>query len=366
MENPITTIGDRIATVDDDTLQRAGRVVLGVLLVGLLVLPLAVSSSGIIRLVLLALIFAGYATAWNLFSGYSGYISFGHAIFFGTGAFVSTILLVEFGITPWIGMFVGGFGAVLAALVIGTVTFRADLSGIYFALAVLAFPLIVAPIIIWYGYIEVSVPFTPDQAYLMMSFRGLTEYYYIAYVLLVFTLAVTWWVQRTRLGFYLQAIKSSEEAAESLGVNTYRYKLYALSLSAFLSGLFGTIYVQVNFIFFTQGIFGLTLSAQPVILAVAGGLGTLYGPLVAGLTLFPLAEYLRSTFGSTIPGIHNILYGIVLILIIIYLPDGIYAGLRNRLISQGTAADREPDDPEKPEDIADPTTDPTSTLEEDE
>lgn len=329
MWNPLFQVQDSVRAVDDDRIRRGGRITLGIVFLFLLIFPVITSSSGLIRLALLAFIWSAYATAWNLFSGYSGYISFGHAIFFGTGAFISTLLLVHGNITPWIGMFIGAFVAVLAALVIGAITFRAGLTGIYFALAVLAFPLIVAPITVWLGFIEISIPFQPDQAYLMMSFRGLTEYYYIALALLIVTLSVTWWVQRTRLGFYLRAIKSSEEAALSLGVNTYRYKIYALCLSAFLSGLLGTIYVQVNYIFYTIGIFGLIVSAQPVILGVAGGLGTLFGPLVAGLTLFPLAEYLRSTLGSIIPGIHNIIYGIVLILVIIYLPDGVYAGLRN-------------------------------------
>lgn len=342
MESPLDTLEDVFADVDDDRIRRAGRITLGLLFVGLLVYPHVVTGSFHRQMAILAFIWAGYATAWNLFSGFSGYISFGHAIFFGAGAFVSTILLVEQNVSPWIGMLAGGVVAVAAALVIGIVTFRAGLSGIYFALAILAFPLIAAPVIIWYGYIEVSVPLNFDRPYLFMSFRGMMEYYYIALALLLVTLGVTWQVQRSRLGFYLQAIKSSEEAAESLGVDSFRYKLYALSLSAFLSGLLGTIYVQVNFVFFTQGIFGVTVSAQPVILAVAGGLGTVFGPLVAGFTLFPIAEILRSEFGSVIPGIHNILYGIVLIVVIIYLPDGLYAGLRQRMLDTGQAdADEE-------------------------
>ncbi|USZ73581.1 branched-chain amino acid ABC transporter permease [Natronosalvus halobius] len=291
-----------------------------------------VTGQGLLRLVLLAFIWSGYAAAWNLFSGFSGYISFGHAVFFGLGGFTSTVLLADYGVTPWIGMIAGALVAVAAAIVIGLVTFRAGLSGIYFALSVLAFPLILAPVLVWLGYIELSVPFNNDQPYYYMSFRGLFEYYYIALGMLLFTMAVCWKVQRSRLGFYLQAIKSSEEAAESLGVSAMRYKLYALSLSAFLSAMLGTVYTQVNYIFATQGIFSVHVSAEPVILAVAGGLGTLYGPLVAGLTLFPLAEMLRSSYGSVIPGIHNIIYGIVLIVVIIYFPDGLYASLRQRII----------------------------------
>lgn len=335
MKRPLEKIEDVSTNVDNDRIRRAGRIALGVFFAGLLVFPFITDDSFLLRVVVLAFIWGGYATAWNLFSGFSGYISFGHAIFFGIGAFTSTILLVEQSISPWIGMVLGGLAAVFAAIIIGIVTFRAELSGIYFALAILAFPLIAAPVIVWSGYIEVSIPLNTDQPYLYMSFRGLLQYYYIAFALLMITLGTTWRVQQSRLGFYLQAIKSSEEAAESLGVNAFRYKLYALALSAFLSGVLGTLYVQVNFIFFTQGIFSVTVSAQPVILAVAGGLGTLFGPLVATFTLFPIAELLRSTYGSSIPGIHNVLYGIVLILVIIYLPDGLYAGLRQRVL--GTA-----------------------------
>lgn len=342
MLDPLGRLESTFADVDDARIRRGGWVILVVLFVGLLAFPVAIDDSFLVRTVLLAFLWAGYATSWNLFSGYSGYISFGHAIFFGIGAFVSTVLLVEFSLIPWAGMLLGGFAAVVAAIIIGVITFRAGLSGIYFALAILAFPLIAAPIVIWIGYIEVSVPLNFDQPYLYMSFRGLVEYYYIALATLLLTLGVTWFVQNHRLGFYLQAIKSSETAAESLGVNTFRYKLYALSLSAFLSAIIGSVYVQVNYVFYTTGIFSVTVSAQPVILAVAGGLGTLFGPLVATFTLFPIAELLRSEFGSAVPGIHNILYGIVLIMVIIYFPDGLYAGIRQKILGtpdEGRAAE---------------------------
>lgn len=314
--------------------RNAGRIVLAGTFLVLAGLPLVTDDQFLIRLTLLAFIWSGYATAWNMFSGYSGYISFGHAIFFGAGAFTSTWLLATYDITPWIGMFAGGLVAVVLAVVIGIVTFRAGLSGIYFALAMLSFPLIAAPVLVWLGFIEISVPFNPDQAWAYMSFRGLVEYYYIAFALLIATLAINWKIHYSRLGYYLKAINSSEEAASSLGVDTARYKIYALSLSGFLSALMGTIYIQVNYIFATHSVFTLTTSAEPVILGVAGGLGTLFGPLVAGLTLFPFAELLRSALGSTIPGIHNIVYGIVLIFIIIFLPDGIYASLRQKLMDR--------------------------------
>ncbi|WP_411965871.1 branched-chain amino acid ABC transporter permease [Haloferax sp. YSMS24] len=323
--------------VSDEQLQRIGWSAFAVFLVVGAALPLVVDDQFVLRLVMFAFIWSAFAVAWNLFSGYSGFISFGHAIFFGVGAFTSTWLQINMEIVPWIGMVVGAVFAVVIAVTIGYITFSAGLSGIYFALSMLTLPLIAAPVVTWLGYIELSIPIATDQPLINMSFLGIEGYYYISVGLFLLTFGVAWWVQRNRLGYYLQAIKSSEEGAASLGVNTTRYKILALSLSAFLSALIGTVYVQANFIFATNDIFTLTTSAQPVILAVAGGLGTLFGPVVAGFTLFPIAELLREELGSIIPGINGIVYGFVLIFIIIYLPDGIYAGARNRLFSNRTS-----------------------------
>lgn len=324
--------------VADAKLKRAGWAGFAVFLVATALLPLLSDDQFVLRLIMFAFIWSAFAVAWNLFSGYSGYISFGHAIFFGIGAFVSTWLQINMGVVPWIGMVAGAVVAVAIALVIGYITFHAGLSGIYFALSMLTLPLIAAPVITWLGFIELSIPINAEQPILNMSFLDVGGYYYTAMLLFVVTFATSWWIQRNRLGYYLQAIKSSEEGASSLGVDTMRYKLYALSVSAFLSALLGTVYVQSNFIFATTGIFTLTTSAQPVILAVAGGLGTLFGPVVAGFTLFPIAELLREELGSIIPGINAIVYGVVLIVIIIYLPDGLYAGIRKRLLTRDGGA----------------------------
>lgn len=328
----------------DTRLRRAGWGFFAVFLLVAAVFPVLSEDQFFIRLLMLAFIWSAFAVAWNLFSGYSGYISFGHAIFFGMGGFISTWLQIHMNITPWLGMFVGALVAVAIALIIGYITFQAGLAGIYFALSMLTLPLIAAPVITWLGFIELSIPINTEQPALYMSFTGVQGYYYTAMALFLLTFAVSWWIQRNRLGYYLQAIKSSEEAASSLGVDTTKYKLYALSLSAFLSALLGTLYAQSNFIFATNGIFSLTTSAQPVILAVAGGFGTLFGPVIAGFTLFPVAEILREELGTAIPGINNIVYGIVLIAIIIYLPDGLYTGIRQRLLDRTDSSRSELED----------------------
>jgi branched-chain amino acid transport system permease protein len=314
------------------------------LVVVFLVFPFITTSSFQLRLLMFAFMWTGFAIAWNILSGYSGYISFGHAVFFGTGAFTSTLLLVEYDISPWIGLILGGIAAAAVAVVIGSVTFR--LSGIYFGLAMLSFPLILIPVITWIGYLEISIPFQPGRVG-YMSYRGVEPYYYLALGLLLATAAVAWQVQRSRIGYYLRAIKGSEQAAESLGVNTFRYEIYALMISAFLSGLFGTVFAQASFILTPAGGYGLPSSVQPVVLSVAGGLGTFFGPIVGGMLLYPLAELLRSNFSHIIPGIDRIVYGVILIVTIIFLPDGIYPGIRKYVLGRAS-----PDQPSETEETA--------------
>lgn len=322
-------------------MRKRGWYLFGAFLVAALALPLVTDNQFVVRLTMFAFIWSAFSLAWNLFSGYSGYISFGHAVFFGIGAFVSTVLQINFHITPWIGMIAGAVAAVVLAVLVGYATFKAGLTGIYFGISMLAFVLIAGPVIIWLGYLELSIPIEATSPILYMSFRGVQGYYYTAMLLFAISFVVSWWVKRNRLGYYLQAIKASEEAAESLGVNTLKYKIYALSLSAFLSALIGTLYVQSNYIFATSGIFSLHLSAEPVILSVAGGMGTLFGPIVAAFTLFPFAELLREQFGSIIPGIDSIVYGSVLIVVIIFYPDGLYVGIRRRLLDRGDTENSE-------------------------
>lgn len=306
------------------------RVKIGIALVMaiLVAIPFVTDSSGVIRMVTFAFIWAGFAVSWNMFSGFSGYISFGHAIFFGTGAFTSMYLVNHFDISPWIGMIAGAVMAGLMGVLIGFITLR-SLSGIYFALSILAITLIAEPLVTWLGFIEVSLPFDPQREFYYMSFRGLTPYYFISLGLLIFAFLVSWKVKTSKMGYYLNAIKGSEPAARSLGVNAYRTEIYALAISGFLSGLFGTVFMQANFIFTAESAFGVHTLVQPVVLTIAGGMGTLFGPIVGAFLLFPFAEMLRAEFGGVVPGIHNVIYGVVLIIIIIYLPDGILPGVQN-------------------------------------
>ena len=321
-----TTLGIELPNSDVERLLYGGG---AVLFIGLAVVPLVTTGNSILRLLFTAFIWSGYAVAWNLFSGYSGYTSFGHSVFFGTGASTSTILLAQFDISPWIGMLVGALLAAVVAVLVGYITLD-YVGGIYFSLLMLSIPLAAIPIFLYFGYIEVSIPFNPER-FGYMSYRNLERYYYISLSFFILSVVCAWKVRSGRVGLYLRAIKTNEKAARSLGINTFKWKLSTFALSGFLSGIFGTIYIQTQFIYTPQSVFGINVLAQPVVIAIVGGVESVMGPAVAGLILFPIASTLQSSLSGQLPGIDNFLYGLLLILVIIFLPEGFYVEFKDHV-----------------------------------
>jgi len=317
---------------------RRGGYALGALVaLGAVALPQLTSSDFVIRVAMFTALWTAFAVSWNLFSGYSGYYSFGHGIFFGVGAFSSTWLLVTYDVPTWVGMLIGALLAVVIALVIGAVTLR--LSGLFFGLAMLSVPMALIPVLIWLGYTEISVPFQPGRLG-YMSYRSVINYYYISLAMAALSLCASWWVLRSRMGYYLRAIKGSEKTAKSLGVDTFRYKILGFSLSAFLSALIGTVYIHSTYFFTPESAFGLSVSVEPLVLSIVGGAGTLFGPVVGGIVLLPIQEFLRTTFGETLPGIHTFLFGVLLMISIVYLPKGIYPTIRQFLYSRAQDSEK--------------------------
>lgn len=328
----MSRINDIVGTVIGLPASRGERILYGVGIAGfvaLAVVPLITTGNSILRLLFTAFIWGGYAVAWNLFSGYSGYTSFGHALFFGTGAASSTILLAQFDVSPWIGMLIGAVLAMTLALLLGYITLD-YVSGIYFSLLMLSIPLAVIPVFLFFGYIEVSIPFNPGR-FGYMSYRDLGNYYYISLAALLVTVLCSLYIRKSRVGRYLRAIKTNEKAAQSIGINTLKWKLATFGLSGFLSAVFGTIYIQTQFIFTPQSVFGVNALAQPVVIALVGGVKSVTGPAVAGLILVPIASRLQSSLSGQFPGVDNFLYGLLLIVVIIFLPDGFYVEFKNRV-----------------------------------
>ena len=265
--------------------------------------------------------------SWNLLSGYSGLISFGHAAFFGLGAFTTALLLVHANITPWIGIPLAGVVGSLAGLLIGAITFR--LRGHYFALAMLAYPLAMLHVFEWAGYQEVSLPMKRENAAAFMQFADQRWYALITLGALIVTLVLSLWVERSRFGLSLLAIKQNELAAEAAGIPSLAWKLKAIAASGALAGVSGGLYAVVLLVVTPETAFGLSTSAQALIVTMFGGVGTVWGPVVGSLVLIPLAELLHAQLGARVPGIQGVIFGIAIILVIMRMPQGVVWALRD-------------------------------------
>jgi ABC-type branched-subunit amino acid transport system ATPase component/ABC-type branched-subunit amino acid transport system permease subunit len=271
-----------------------------------------------------------------MLSGYSGLISFGHAAFFGLGAYTVTIAFVKFGITPWIGVPLGTIVGMIAGVLIGIPTFR--LRGHYFALAMLAYPLAMLYVFEWMGYQEVSLPMKRENPAAYMQFNDQRAYMVITMVVVVICMIISLHVERSRFGRSLLAIKQNLPAAEAAGINAARWRMYAMMLSAAMAAAAGGIYAVILLVVTPLTVFGALTSAQALIVTLFGGVGTFWGPIIGSAILIPLAETLHAELGHILPGIQGVVYGVAIIVIILVAPDGIYWKVRDRIMARRAAS----------------------------
>jgi len=276
-------------------------------------------------------IWAVMGLSWNLLSGYSGLISFGHAAFFGLGAYTVTLMLVRFDITPWFGIPAGMVVGALAGLVIGYPTFR--LRGHYFALSMLAYPLALLYLFEWLGYQEVALPMKRESAAWFMQFPDYRVYTVIALALLVVALLISLRVERSRFGMSLLAIKQNEYAAEAVGIDTLRWKMRAIVVSGAIAAAAGGLYACVLLVITPQTVFGMLTSAQALVVTLFGGIGTLWGPVIGASILVPLNETLQARLGNVLPGIQGVVYGVAIILVILLAPEGVFWRVRDHVMA---------------------------------
>ena len=299
-----------------------------------------VSASEDFRYVLaLVLLWAAVGGSWNIISGYGGQMAFGHAVFFGIGAFTSTILMAQWHLSPLIGVWAGIALAVLASVLIGWLTFK--LSGTYFSLATLAYPLMFIPVLSYLGFQEVSVPFIREGGQWYLQFSETSSSALVALGLLVLTMAVTIAIERSRLGASLLAVRDDEWAAQGAGINTTWVKLSAFAISAAIASAAGTLYASILLVVTPHSVFGLGVTVKSLMVCLVGGLATVWGPLIGAAILIPLGHILLSRYGATYPGIDNFVLGLVLIAIIILAPEGLYWMVRDRLTQRRGTEKRE-------------------------
>lgn len=300
------------------------------LAVFLLLLPLIQNNPIFLHLMILIFFYSYLTLSWNIIGGLAGQVSLGHTAFAGIGAYTSTILFAQFGLTPWLGMLVGGAVAAAVSLLIGYPCFK--LRGAYYALATLGFLEVVRLIAENTNEIfgiqiraaqGIEVPLR-GHAPLYFQFLEKEYYYYVIFFLMLVAMWITYKIQRSRFGYYLAAIKNDIDAAQSLGVNVTAEKLKAAAISGFLAGLAGTFYAQLILFIDPAGIFGGYLSMEIVFIAVIGGRGTLLGPVIGAFFLIPISELTRMYLGGAYFGVHLIVFGCILILIMLFLPRGIH------------------------------------------
>lgn len=274
-------------------------------------------------------LWAVMSLGWNILCGYGGYFSFGHAVFWGLGAYTVALAMIDLDLTPWVSIpFCAVVGAVAGAI-IGFPTFR--LRGHYFALAMLAYPLAMLPIFQWLGFQELTLPMKRETAALFMQFDDPRIYVLLALGLLVAALSISLWVENSRFGLALTAIKQNEPAAEAAGIDAWKWKMLALMLSGAIAAVAGGLYAVVLLVLTPETVFGVLVSAQALILALFGGVGSLWGPVIGAMVLVPLAEGLNAKLGDVLPGIQGVIYGVAIIAIILYAPEGVYWRVLDRL-----------------------------------
>lgn len=296
---------------------------------GLVVLAIAISIPFItqdqfyIKILVSLLLFATIASAWNILGGYAGQLSLGHALFFGLGAYTSTILYLQFGLSPWVGMFISMFICIIAGLIIGIPTFR--LKGPYFTLGTIAFAEVTRHLVLFWrdltnGSMGMSIRYEPNGA--NMVFSSYVTYYWLILGLLVLTVALVIWIDRNKMGYYLKAIREDEDGAKTLGIDATKYKLIAMIFSAMITGLAGVFYAQFNLFLEPEAVFHMNISTEIALIAIIGGVGTVYGPLLGAAIIIPLNEFLRSSFPD-IHGMNYFVYGVLLIIIVTLTPQGL-------------------------------------------
>ena len=307
----------------------------------MLAAPFFITSKFYIDVLTLIFFTAYIGQSWNILGGYAGQFSFGGVMFFGTGAYTSSILLTTFGIPPIIGIVFAIIAGALLGFIVGFMSFRSGLKGSYFALITLAFAELLR-------VLANSVEFTGGGVGLFLTyapglkdlqFKTPTGFYYFALLMMLISIVIALWLERSRFGAQLVAIRENEEAAEALGINTLKCKIYAIMIMGAMGGAAGTFYAQKYLYLDPPIAYSIHLSVEMLLVTIVGGMGTVFGPLIGAFVLHIVNEIARHFIDT--PGLSLIVYGVILIVIISYLPNGLIGLFRKRMKkSKPTALDR--------------------------
>ena len=302
-----------------------------IIIICLAVLPLFIESRFWLGFWTTTLFFALLGQSWNILGGYGGQVSFGHAVFFGTGAYVSAVLQVRLGLDAWTSAAIAVAAGALVGAFIGALSFRYGLRGSYFALVTLAFAEVFRVLANAWDFtgsgFGMLVPMKPGAANLQFADRS--WFYYAILLLVVLAYALTWRVERSRFGAYLLAIRENEDAARALGINAFRIKLAAITLSGAMAAMAGVFYIQYYLFVDSHVGYGPAMSVNALLAPLIGGAGTVLGPLIGAVALGSLAELTSLLLGKE-PGVNLLAFGVLLLVILRFLPNGLMGLLRGR------------------------------------
>jgi len=315
-----------------------GLVLLVLLLAALVAAPL-IANDYLLTILILILYFAYAGQAWNIMMGFAGQLSLGHALYVGLGAYTASALYVHFGVAPWLGLLVAVPVAMLAGAVIGFLAFRFGVAGVYFAILTIAFAEFARIGFDHISYVGGSAGFfLPVAQYTqndLWNLRGRpVMFYYVILALAALAFMLCHLLLRSRMGYFWQAIREDEEAARALGIDTFRYKMYAVVISAGMTAVAGVFFAFFYNNLFPEQVFHISRSIELILAPIIGGVGTLFGPIVGAFLLTGLSEAVTETLhvlGFEIPGAKQVFYGICLLVVVMALPDGIWPWLARRL-----------------------------------
>ena len=305
--------------------RRRELLVAACLTVAAALVPLFVKNPNVQNIMILTLMFGALSQSWNILSGYCGQISLGHALYFGLGAYTTTLLFTKFGVPPWFGMLAGGAISALIALALGYPCFR--LGGHYFAIATIVIAEIGLLLIQnweWAGAaLGIEMPVRGDSWLKFQFARSKLPYFYFALALACVAWFVTWWLEDSKWGYWWRAVKDNPDAAQSLGVVVFDSKMGAAAVSAFLVAVGGSFYAMYVSYIDPGSVMGFQFSLLMALPAVLGGIGTLWGPLLGAVILIPLTELTRSFIGGSGRGVDLIVYGGLIVAISLARPQGL-------------------------------------------
>jgi branched-chain amino acid transport system permease protein len=311
------------------------------LITGLVILLFALPHFGLnsfyLHLMIMIFMHAVMAQSWNVIAGFSGQISLGHGAFFGIGAYATSFFYIQYGISPWISIFFGMIFSGVSAILIGIPMLR--LSGHYFAIATLLIGISFQVVFQRWDLVGAAsglwVPMTSGDSWLALQFhKSKMPYYYIFLVFFLITFYLVWILSRSKLGFRLRAVRDDPQAALSLCINVSNYKIIAYVISAMIMAPMGSLFAQYILIIDPDRVFNIEISIIVLLITVLGGIGNVWGPLLGATILIPISEYSRIYLGGTGGAVDLILYGLILMLICVFRPDGLISFVPKNIVER--------------------------------